>query len=319
MQQSGNVTASEQQQRVQDNTDRIFLLCLLLSALLHTAGGILAVSIELPPPSSEADYTAWVKRLADVPEIEEPEPEPTPEEKPQEDDKEKEEEEEAVEEKKPAAKAKKGKPSQADVARRERVRDAVKDVGILGLIGTADESGELANVFDSSDVVGQNIQDALDSQKELSSSNRDFRKREGGKVGDIGDVAVADGGAVGTGKIRKTAAPKAFVKSSETKALGGEIDDRKLNRILKRVQNEAQVCYKVALKNNPNLKGTILVQWSITPAGRAERFKVRRNTLGSSSVASCLEKSITKKSYRKVVKGKTPVTVQKSFSFGSTS
>ncbi|MEM7402425.1 MAG: AgmX/PglI C-terminal domain-containing protein [Myxococcota bacterium] len=316
MQQSGNVTASEQQQRVQDNTDRIFLLCLLLSALLHTAGGILAVSIELPPPSSEADYTAWVKRLADVPEIEEPEPEPTPEEKPQEDDKD--EEKEAAEEEKPAAKSK-SKPTQATAERRERVRDAVKDVGILGLIGTASEGGELANVFDSSDVVGQNIQDALDSQKELSSSNRDFRKREGGKVGDIGDVAVADGGAVGTGKIRQTAAPKAFVKSSETKALGGAIDDRKLNRILKRVQNEAQVCYKVALRNNPNLKGTILVQWSITPAGRAERFKVRRNTLGSSSVASCLEKSITKKSYRNVVKGKTPVTVQKSFSFGSTS
>lgn len=318
MQQSGNVTAPERQQNFQDTTDRIFLLCLLLSTLLHTVGGFLAVTIELPPPSSNADYTAWVKRLSDAPEVEEvPEEEPKPEEKPKEEDEEEEVEKEA--EAKPAAKAQ-GKPSKVESERREQVREAVKDVGILGLIGTADEGGDLANVFDSSsDVVGQNIQQALESQTELSSSNQDFRKRGTGKVGDIGDVEVADGGSVGGGKVRQAVVPKAFVKSSEAKSFGGQVDSRKLNRILRRVQNDVENCYKLALKSNRGLKGSILVQWTITPAGKATNVKIARDTVGSDKVAACVKASISRKSYRGVVQGNAPVVVQKSFSFGSTS
>ncbi|MEM7588980.1 MAG: AgmX/PglI C-terminal domain-containing protein [Myxococcota bacterium] len=308
----------EQRQNFQDATDRIFLLCLLLSALLHTVGGILAVTIELPPPSSQADYTAWVKRLADTPEIEEVVEETKPEEKPEEEDEDQEAEKEAKEDK-PTAKPQ-GKPSKVEAERREQVREAVKSVGILGLIGTADEGGDLANVFDSSsDVVGQNIQQALESQTELSSSNRDFRKRGTGKVGDIGDVEVADGGGVGGGKLRKAVAPKAFVKSSEAKSFGGQVDNRKLNRILKRVQNDVETCYKLALKSNRGLKGSILVRWTITPAGKATNVKIARDTMGSSQVVSCVKASISRKSYRGVVQGNAPVVVQKSFSFGSTS
>ena len=316
MRESGNVKAPEQRQNFQGTADRIFLLCLLLSTLLHTVGGILAVTIELPPPASQADYTAWVKRLADTPEIAEVPEETQPEVKPEEEDEDKEPEKEVVKDK-PPVKAR-AKPGKVETERREQVREAVKSVGILGLIGTADEGGDLANVFDSSsNVVGQNIQQALESQTELSSSNRDFRKRGAGKVGDIGDVEVADGGKMGGGKLRQAVVPKAFVKSSEAKSFGGQVDNRKLSRILKRVQNDVETCYKLALKSNGGLKGSVLVRWTITPVGKATNVKIARDTMGSSQVVSCVKASISRKSYRGVVQGSVPVVVQKSFSFGS--
>ncbi len=313
------MTSEQHQQHPskRQSVEQIFLACLLVSFLLHTFAGLFVVNIELPPPASQADYTEWVKRVAAPPEIVEEEPEPE-EEKPEEKKDEPEEEEEEIAEEvqkqaKPSASA-----SKVQQERREQVREAVKSLGILGIIGSASEEGDLANVFDSSSsAVNQNLSEALDSQSDLSASNRDFRKRGDGKVGDIGDVKVAAGGKVGGGR-RQAAVPKAFVKSSDAKSFGGNANMKMLKRYMRKVQNKVETCYNIARKSNRSLKGDLTAQWTIMPDGRASNVRILRDTLSASSVRSCLTIALEKTVYRGVVKGSAPVVVQQTFSFGST-
>ncbi|MEM7495265.1 MAG: AgmX/PglI C-terminal domain-containing protein [Myxococcota bacterium] len=312
------MTAQEHQQHQarRRSIEQIFLACLLVSFLLHTSAGLFVTNIELPPPASQADYTEWVKRVAAPPEVaKEPEPE---EETPEEKKEEPEEEEEVAEETRKQAKPS-GPPSKAQEERREQVREAVKSVGILGIIGSASEDGDLANVFDSSSsAVNQNLAEALDSQSDLSASSRDFRKRGDGKVGDIGDVEVGGGGKVGGGGRRAAAVPKAFVKSSDAKSFGGNANMRMLKRYMRKIQNKVETCYNIARKSNRNLKGDLTAQWTIMPDGRASNVRILKDTLSSSSVRSCLTTALEKTVYRGVVKGTAPVVVQQSFNFGST-
>ncbi|MEM7588581.1 MAG: AgmX/PglI C-terminal domain-containing protein [Myxococcota bacterium] len=90
---------------------------------------------------------------------------------------------------------------------------------------------------------------------------------------------------------------------------------RRLNRVLKKVTVDVQTCYKLALKRDRNVKGNVLIQWTIDMQGRAREVRTVKDTLHFTPLRLCIETSIARKKFPLVEK---PTTVQKSFTFNST-
>ncbi len=85
-------------------------------------------------------------------------------------------------------------------------------------------------------------------------------------------------------------------------AEGGEADDRDIvlelfaARVRRLIRNyyvpRAQTCFDRALRDNSELRGTVVVAFAVDNAGRVTRATTDRNTTGSESLASCLTSQV---------------------------
>lgn len=306
--------------RPDGSIDKVFNWILLGSFLLHVALFFLVMTVEPPPPPTQEEYATWLKKVT-PPKVEEAPPPPPKEEKI-----EKKIEEEApkeeVEEKAPKPSPKKAAPSRAkpgEEARRAAVRKELSGAGVLASIGAAAEEGSLANVFESNEVVGKDLSQAL-------SERGSVRVTGGAKVGkkgalgahtsgDIADVETGAGGSAGAVAGRAGAAPTGFVKSSEAVLKKGGIDERGVQMALKRRERGIQQCYERALKTSPKLKGRVGFEWGINEQGRVQQIKVVENTLGDQKVVDCVSDIIQRIRFPEAQKGVVPV--RKTFVFES--
>lgn len=99
-------------------------------------------------------------------------------------------------------------------------------------------------------------------------------KEEGGGGGDGGEVEV-----------------RANVSSG---SLGGKqglgsVDKQKVKRVFSRRKQAVQYCYEKALKVDENLKGKVVLRFTIGTAGRITSIDVEQNTTGDSSVSDCIK------------------------------
>ncbi len=68
-----------------------------------------------------------------------------------------------------------------------------------------------------------------------------------------------------------------------------DIDRYKLNAFLRGRIRAIQGCYEKELKQNPNLKGKVVVRFSITTGGRASEIEIEQDTMGNDAVGSCIK------------------------------
>lgn len=307
--------------RPQGSIDQIFNRILLGSFLLHLAMYLVVMTVEPPPPPSQEEYASWLKKVTPPREIPEPEPEPEPEvvqEVPQD------EPEEEVVEAKPsktppkAASRAKGAPA-GDGAKRAAVRAQLSGAALLGVIGAASEDGSLANVFESGAVVSKDLDESLSERGGVRVSGTTRIGKKGalgaGTSADIGEFDAGAGGAVGEvgGSGKAGVVPQAFVKSTETILKKGAIDEKGVRLALKRRERGIQQCYERALKNNPKLKGKVVIEWGINEEGRVVKINIVQNTLGDAKVASCISDIIQRIRFPGATKGVAPV--RKTFVF----
>ncbi|MCA9507620.1 MAG: AgmX/PglI C-terminal domain-containing protein [Myxococcales bacterium] len=306
--------------RPEGSLDQLFNKVLLGSLLLHLGVYFLVMTVEPPPPPSQEEYATWLKKVTPPKVVEEvpPKEEPKPEMK---------EEEQVVEEKAPAkaappaarAKAAAGKPGEQ--ARRATVRKQLSGAGVLGVIGEASEGGELANVFESGEVVSKDLGAALSERGGVRVSGGTRIGKKGalgaGVSGDIGEVDAGAGGSAGEVGARESVAPKAFVKGSEAVLPKGGIDEKGVRLALRRRERGIQQCYERALKTNTKLRGKVILEWSINEEGRVVKIRVIENTLGDSNVANCISDIIKRIRFPGATKGIVPV--RKTFVFESAS
>ncbi|MCE9673800.1 AgmX/PglI C-terminal domain-containing protein [Myxococcus stipitatus] len=273
--------------------DRVFFGILAASLLLHFSGAALIISAEAPKEQELAlDQLddRFVRAIIPQRPAEPARPITAgPAEAPKEEAK-------APEPKEGDDKPTSDKPAGAAAA--ERHAEMVKKVsgkGLLKMLGSKSDGagGAFQDVLGGASG-GNDIAAALQGAGGVGVANevttaKGTGPRGGGtgSVTGIGELGTQGGGKVDLGS-KKEVEVKGRVQDAAPEVDSSEVDRDALARYVRARKGAIQSCYEKELKRNPNLKGKVVVRFSITPTGRVGEFDIDENTLGSESVASCI-------------------------------
>lgn len=202
-------------------------------------------------------------------------------------------------------------------ARAAAVAKAVQSKGmlkVLGALGPGNGGGAVSDVFGAGGGM-TDVATALSGAGGVAVATDPGAGggRKGGGQGGaatIGNLATSGGGAVGYGtksevKVTGTVATEAAEIDSS------DIDQGKLGAFVRARQGLIKACYENALKRNPNLKGKVVIRFTILETGGVADVSASQNTLGSAEVANCIINTI--RSWRTQFKPSGPVTVEYPF------
>jgi len=125
----------------------------------------------------------------------------------------------------------------------------------------------------------------------VATSNSD---NVGGPKG-VGDAHAATGddpgsGAADTGPRREASIHGRVIDAALDTS--SDLDTAALARFIKVRQSAMQACYEAQFKRIPDLKGKIVVRFTIGTAGRVTDVAIDENQMGNDEVASCLKAKI---------------------------
>jgi len=112
-----------------------------------------------------------------------------------------------------------------------------------------------------------------------------------GSAAGIGDLGTQGGGSVDTGPKRE-ASIHGRVMDSAPEVESSDLDKAALARFIKVRLSAIQACYEAQLKRNPQLKGKIVVRFTIGSTGRVTDVEIDENQMGNDEVASCIKAKI---------------------------
>ncbi len=299
--------------------DRLFVVALVISFLLHGGAYVALANTELPPEVTLEEIPDRYAKLL----IPDKAPAPPVEKK--------EEVKAGTEEKKPeenkkaeARKGEKAAESADQVAARKAARaaavaKAVSSKGmlkVLGALGPGTGSGAVADVFGAGGGM-TDVATALSGAGGVAVATDPGAgggRKGGGQGGaaSIGDLATSGGGKVGYGsksEVRVTGS----VAAEEAEVDSVDIDQQKLAAFVRARMGLIKACYENALKRNPTLKGKISIRFTILETGGIADVQASVNSLGSPEVASCITN--TMRTWRTQFRPSGPVTVEYPFVF----
>jgi hypothetical protein len=300
--------------------DRLFATVLATSFLLHGGAYVALANTDLPPEVTIDQVPDRFARLLVPDRLAAPPVEKKEEARAAADEK-------KVEEKKPEAdgkKAEKKAETTEQVAARKAARaaavaKAVQSKGmlkVLGALGPGGSGGAVSDVFGAGGGM-TDVASALSGAGGVAVATDPGAgggRKGGGQGGaaSIGDLATSGGGAVGYGtktevKVSGTVATEAAEIDSS------DIDQAKLGAFVRARMGLVKSCYENALKRNPNLKGKLVIRFTILETGRVADVAASLNTLGASEVAACIIN--TMRSWQTQFKPSGPVTVEYPFLF----
>ena len=276
--------------------DRIFWICLVVSALLHTGGVIGAMNAPPPPKRKLTELPdRFAKMIIKKPPKVEP-PKEKKKEKPKKDGEKKPSEKKAEKpaEKKAEAKPKKKPQTSAQkAARREQAREAVKQNAVFKALAIATSGGGAGVVFQADGDPRTDVSAALAASGGAGIAAADrgpggpaVRGGSGGGgpvgIGEVGGVAVGGGG----GKIANVR--RRFGAHENEQA---EDRRRQPGRQVRRSENRARACVQACYErelNEPSLKGKLVLEVTVGENGRAADIFVADNALNN-AVANCIK------------------------------
>ncbi len=117
-------------------------------------------------------------------------------------------------------------------------------------------------------------------------------------LGNTGLIGKGGGGGSGSGYGRGSGAGfggrgKRVPQVRQAKAkVTGALDKDIIRRIVRAHINEVRHCYNTGLSKDPNLKGRVVVQFTIGPTGKVPSAVVQSSTLKDASVGNCIAKAV---------------------------
>ncbi|MBN1349668.1 TonB family protein [candidate division KSB1 bacterium] len=198
------------------------------------------------------------------------------------------------------------------IAARKRSRDAISQEvstkGVLGLLtaSSGEGSGEgvvdiLGDIGPSTDNIG-NVLSNLDGLKRSDGSvtgsgkgsgarggkARGERSKSGGSIDElIGNLAEANSKDMSRKGDLMVADAPAIVESASGSHGGGRNPDD-VSEIVNKHNAAIQTCYQRELKRNPNLKGKVVVRFTIIPSGKVQDVKLVSSTINNDRVERCI-------------------------------
>lgn len=123
----------------------------------------------------------------------------------------------------------------------------------------------------------------------------DGSKPQPGTIG-LGNTGLIQYGGGGAGFAEGKVIPK--VRQSKAK-IEGALDHDIVKRIVRAHINEVRYCYKLGLEKHPNLKGRIVVNYTIASDGTVKSAKLASSTLTESETPACIVKAMKRWKYPK--------------------
>jgi Ca-activated chloride channel family protein len=112
-----------------------------------------------------------------------------------------------------------------------------------------------------------------------------------GGIGTLGAFGHGGGGghsaSYGRGAVREGGGTVARIMPGSV-SVSGSLDEEVIRRVVRRHINEIRFCYTQALASDPDLSGTIVVEFVIDPAGEVISASVASTTLDDADVPKCI-------------------------------
>jgi TonB family protein len=86
----------------------------------------------------------------------------------------------------------------------------------------------------------------------------------------------------------KDSAKRAVVTTGRVSVSGGALDRAIIKKHINRQKGSIIYCYKKAVQSQQDLEGKVIVRFTISPTGKVMRPGIKKSTLGSASVESCI-------------------------------
>ncbi len=190
-------------------------------------------------------------------------------------------------------------------ARRDAIAKGVANKGLLKMLGAIGEGGPGGGAIE--DVLGSgagsnDIASALAGAGGVGVATADGLAEGGGRKGGgsgtaagIGDLATSGGAgaAGGLGEKKAAAITGRVIDSGGPEVDSSSCDRDAISRYVKRNLRAIQSCYERELKRNVNLKGKVVIRFTIGETGRViGQPEVEEDTLGNEQVVSCIRNTI---------------------------
>ncbi len=191
---------------------------------------------------------------------------------------------------------KESKTADMSAEQKAEVRERVKNKGLLGIIGSKSSGGgAIADVLSSGNL-GSDLDKALDDMKGsgLGVAKTGDDLKAGGTRGGSGygtaDIGKLDTGGpgkgVGLGDKKKTAVTSDIQTGDFSSS--GSLDSSAIASVVKQKLSGIKYCYEKELKNNPNLAGKVVVNFTIGADGSVTNYRVDNSTLNNTNVEQCI-------------------------------
>lgn len=190
-------------------------------------------------------------------------------------------------------------------ARRSSNKELAASMGSKGLLGlltstsTIAHGAEVENILGEAGRANQDLDKALANLSGITVGGPKVRGAGSGSVkggratgnSDIGDLVGGLGDAQ-SGSIERTGdlvvvTGESSVEGTSKGGMAGRTPEDVQMVVLKH-NNSIQYCYDRELRRNPNLKGKVIVRFTITPQGTVKNVKVVSSNLGNRKVESCI-------------------------------
>jgi len=193
--------------------------------------------------------------------------------------------------------------------RREQARARVANMGLVGALKAG--GGSVADVLGGSEGLNADFASALSGVTGVGVATAEAVKTErrgssSGDVAGIGDVATSGAGEVDLGGKRDVEVT-GRVTSSSPEVDSVDVDPADIARYVKARLKAIQNCYERELKRNRNLRGRVVVGFTIQETGRTANVVVEENTLGNEAVGTCVRSLIRTWAFPFRPEGEVPV------------
>jgi serpin B len=113
-------------------------------------------------------------------------------------------------------------------------------------------------------------------------------------IEDIGSLYDIEPGSFEPGSTSASASKRHIsgVVRCEAPVVGGEMDPALVSKVARREIGAVKACYERELKRDPDLRGKVMVQWTITAAGTVSGVDATDDSMGDLEVEGCITRLV---------------------------
>ena len=214
-------------------------------------------------------------------------------------------------------------------AARRRMEAQIAGSGILGVLSAGGGGGSGDAVADVLGSAGGGVGDldaVLSSVGGLATASSAGQRSRLGSRGDGRSTGSADVtdliqgvGSVGSASIGRKGSIKLAIGDASVSGKGSKSANRASDEILRVINGHTEAinyCYKREAKLNPNLKGTVTVQFVIAFDGRVRDVRIVSNSTNNKKLEACIKNKMRLWRFKPIDRREGNVTTKTKFIFG---
>lgn len=230
-----------------------------------------------------------------------------------------------------AKKSRRPRPSRGSRGKsRARIASAVSSRGVLALLTSTSSvasGNEVADILSGKKHTQKDLDKAISGLSGIKTAGngtsngvsnvKGGRSRGGGSIDDlVSDLGDADGGSFERAGELVVVGESALVEGGTGSGIIGRGQDD-VQGVIVNHNLSVQYCYQRELKRNPNLKGKLVVRFSIAPDGSVKSVEIVSSTLNNRKVERCVVNRIRRwNDFGSIDQSYGDTTIRQTYAFG---